>query len=98
MWSKWFLGSTGNHRLLRTGLCTAFNQSGRVAVAAARSNVELLRLQQSGGREGNCGGSAVAVLDRGRCARAARWIPGHYFLSPFLTVPLLRLRVSLGGF
>ena len=46
MWSKWFLGSTGNHRLLRTGLCTAFNQSGRVAVAAPSSYVELLRLQQ----------------------------------------------------
>ena len=75
-----------------------FQPKRRVAVAAPSSNVELLRLQQSGGREGNCGGSAGAVLDRGRCARAARWILGHYFLSPFLTVPLLRLRVSLGGF
>ena len=40
----------------------------------------------------------LQFFDRGRCARAARWISGHYFLSPFLTVPLQRLRVGLGGF
>ena len=70
--------------MLRTGLCTAFNQSARVAVAAPSSNVEVLRLQQSGGREGNCGGSTVAVLDRGRCARAASWTS---FLEPLSDSP-----------
>ena len=30
----------------------------------------------------------LQFFDRGRCARAARWISGHFFLSPFLTVPL----------
>ena len=29
----------------------------------------------------------LQFFDRGFCARAARWISGHYFLSPFLTVP-----------
>ena len=31
--------------------------------------------------------SQLQFFDRGRCARAARWISGHYFLSPFSDSP-----------
>ena len=37
----------------------------------------------------------LQFFDRGRCARAARWISGHYFLGPFLTVPLRSVYASI---
>ena len=48
MWSKWFPGSIGNPRLLRTSLCTVSKESARAAAAAPSSNVEWLRFQQIG--------------------------------------------------
>ena len=35
----------------------------------------------------------LQFFDRGRCARVARWILDIFSRAPFLTVPLLRLRV-----
>ena len=84
---------------LLTCLCTAFKQSVRAAAAAPSSNVELVRFQQSGvGRArlrarqfwGRCSSSTGDVA-----AYAARWNPGHHFLSPFLTVSSCRGYVSV---
>ena len=52
--------------------------------------------RQVWGREGNCGGSAVAVLRRGTLLHVLfAHNSGHYFLSPFLTVPLRSVYASV---
>ena len=65
-------------------LCTHSRQSALAAAAAPSSNVEWLRFQQIGGREGNCGGSAVAVLRQGMLLFVLlAGISGHSFLMFF---------------